>query len=209
MTLDLEKTYAAVLFDMDGTLLDSSAVVERVWRDWSARHGLDAEAVLARSHGRRGRDTAAEFAPPGLDIEAEAEWLNDQEVADIDGIVAIGGVASMLAGLAPGRWAVVTSAGRDLALRRFAAAGLPLPDIMVTAEMVGHGKPDPEGYLLAASLLGVAAGDCLVFEDAPAGIAAGLASGADVVAIRAAWPEPFDPGCPSIEDYTEIRFRLG
>lgn len=206
--LHLPTKHAAVLFDMDGTLVDSRLVVERVWREWAAAYGRDSRPILAASHGRRTIDTVREFAIPGVDVEAEAIKLEGQEVADVEGIIAIAGAAELLARLPANRWAVVTSASRALATRRLTAAGLPIPAIMVTAEDVAHGKPAPEGYQAAARLLGTTAENCLVFEDAPAGIEAGKRAGADVIAITAARPHVFDPGCPAVVDYTEIDFEL-
>jgi sugar-phosphatase len=177
------RAYAAFLFDMDGTMIDSTVVAERVWSDWAARNGVDAAALLAAVHGVRAEDTIRRFARDGMDIDAETARLTAAEIAAADGIYAVPGVAAFIANLDPAQWAVVTSAPRALAVRRFEAAGLPVPLTMVTAEDVTRGKPDPQGYLKAAALLGVPIGECLVFEDAPAGIAAGLAAGADVVVV--------------------------
>ncbi len=206
--LHLTRPYQAVLFDMDGTLVDSRAVVERIWRDWAAAHGRDLAAILADSHGRRTVDTLRPFAPAGMDVEAEAQNLEALEIADTAGIVAIAGAAELLARLPGYRWAVVTSASRELATRRLTAAGLPIPAIMVTAEDVTQGKPDPEGYNKAAQLLGTTPDQCLVFEDAPAGIEAGLRAGSDVIAITAAQPLPLEAKCPEVLDYTRVRFEV-
>jgi sugar-phosphatase len=173
---------AAVLFDMDGTLVDSRACVERTWRAWCARHGLDAEALLRNSHGRRNHETVR-IAAPHLDPAPEIAALVAAEEACRDGIVAVRGAASLLAALPPWRWAVVTSAWRRLAELRLRLAGLPTPQILVTADEVRRGKPDPEGYLRAAELLGVRPESCVVVEDAPAGTGAARAAGMRVVGI--------------------------
>lgn len=173
----------AVLLDMDGTLVDSTAVVVQLWRTWAARHGVDPEAILAVSHGRRGDDVLPEFAPPGVDQVAELKWLAARELLVRDGIVAVPGAAALLAALPAERIAVVTSATRELTAVRMQAAGLPVPRILVGADDVARGKPDPEGYHRAARLLGVDPTRCLVVEDASAGLEAGRAVGARVIAV--------------------------
>jgi HAD superfamily hydrolase (TIGR01509 family) len=176
---------AALLFDMDGTLVDSTAVVERTWRWFASRHCLDAERILAVSHGRRTEETVAEFTPAGVDIDAEAQRLIAQEVVDTEGIVAVPGAAELLASLPEGGWALVTSAGRELAEARMSAAGLPVPSVMISADDVTTGKPSPEGYLAAADRLGVVPEQAIVFEDAEAGVLAARASGARTVVVGA------------------------
>src|SRR5690349_2878237 len=136
----------AVLLDMDGTLVDSTTVVVRLWRTWAARHGVDPEAILAVSHGRRGDDVLAEFAPAGVDQDAELKWLAACELLEQDGIIAVPGAAQLLAALPADRVAVVTSATRELTTVRMQAAALPVPRVLVGADDVARGKPHPEGY---------------------------------------------------------------
>ncbi len=172
----------AVLFDIDGTLVDSTPAVERTWRTWARRHGLDAEEILRVCHGRRTEDTVAMFVPQP-DVVAAAAELEHLELHDLDGVVALPGAADLLDGLPAERWAAVTSGSRELMCSRLSAAGLPVPEVLVAAADVMVGKPDPEGYRRAAEELGVDPAGCLVVEDAPAGIAAGRAAGATVVAV--------------------------
>jgi sugar-phosphatase len=173
---------AALLFDMDGVLLDSRLVVERTWRRWASRHRLSAESLLRVAHGRRTQDTLR-IAAPELATAQEVAWIEGAELEDLDGVRPIPGSVPLIAALPPSRWTVVTSAGRELATGRLAAVGLHLPDSAVTSDDVERGKPFPDGYLLAAARLGVTAADCLVVEDAPPGIQAGRAAGARVLAL--------------------------
>ncbi len=182
-------SYAAFLFDMDGTLLDSSAVVDRVWGAWAKRHGVDAVALMANVHGVRAEDTVRRFAGATVDVAKEAQWILDAEVADVDGVAAVEGIHSFIEALDPGTWAIVTSAPRALAEVRLRAVHLPIPDVMITAENVQRGKPDPQGFLLGAERLRVSIGECLVFEDSPAGVAAAKAAGAQVAIVGGLVPE--------------------
>ena len=172
----------AILFDIDGTLVDSTAAVERTWRSWAAARGLGAEAILRVCHGRRSADTIAEFLT-GDQVPAAVREVERLELSDLEDVVALPGTAHLLPGLPADRWAAVTSGSQALMRARLAAAGLPVPAVLISGEDVQAGKPDPEGYRAAASALGFDVVDCLVIEDAPAGIAAGRAAGAPVVAV--------------------------
>ena len=200
-----DRQFAAFLFDMDGTVLTSIVASERVWGTWARRHGLDVEAVLKCIHGRRAIETVRSFNIPGVDEAAEVQWLMEGEIADTGGIEAIEGAAAFLTALPADRWAVVTSAPRELAKVRLAAAGLPVPAVLVTAEDVERGKPAPDCFLLAAKRLGHAIEDCLVFEDAPAGIAAGEAAGARVVVITATHSHRLETPHPGVTGYGPLR----
>ncbi len=172
----------AILFDIDGTLVDSTPVVERSWRTWAQEYDADAEAVMRVCHGRRTEDTVAEFVTP-QQLAAAVARLQGLELGDFDGVHALPGAQQLLDVLPRQRWAAVTSGERALMTARLAAAQLPIPEIMICAEDVAAGKPSPEGYLQAAAALGFEAGQCVVVEDAPAGIAAGQAAGAQVLAV--------------------------
>jgi sugar-phosphatase len=182
-------SYAAFLFDMDGTLLDSSAVVDRVWGSWARLHGVDAQALLAAVHGVRAEDTIRRFAGPNMDVVKETQWILEAEVRDVDGVVPVAGINAFIDALDPGAWAVVTSAPRELAEVRLRAVDLPIPKVLITAEDVQRGKPDPQGFLLGAKRLGVRIDECLVFEDSPAGVAAAKAAGADVAIVGGLVPK--------------------
>ncbi|MFD8724922.1 HAD-IA family hydrolase [Streptomyces sp. NPDC059629] len=198
-------TARALLLDMDGTLVNSDAVVERIWRRWSDRHGLDGDEVMKVVHGRQGHASMAVLLPdrPVKQNLADNERMLAEETADTDGVVEIPGAAAFLASLDGLPHALVTSADVALSTVRMAAAGLPLPAVRITAESVGASKPDPEGFLKGAAELGVAPADCVVFEDSGAGIAAGRAAGMRVVGVgpRAAVHDPDTVA----RDLTEVR----
>jgi sugar-phosphatase len=172
----------AVLFDMDGVLVNSTDVVARVWSKWAIARGFDPVAVVAAAHGRPSIDTVRDFLPHA-DSHAENLEVERQEIEDLDGVVAIAGAVELVKSLPAGRWTVVTSATRPLAEVRLRAAGILVPPTMITSGDIQRGKPDPEPYLKAAARLGYAASDCVVVEDAPAGIRAGKAAGARVIAF--------------------------
>jgi sugar-phosphatase len=196
-----QHRFSAFLFDMDGTLTNSVAAAERVWSQWAEGKGLNVADFLPTIHGVRCIDTLRRLNQPGVDPEREADLLAQAEIDDVEGVVSIEGAARFLAALPAERWAVVTSAPRLLAERRILAAGLPLPQIMVSAEDVEHGKPAPDCFLLAARKLGVKPNECLVFEDAPAGIAAAEAAGAKVMVITAAHSHVIETAHPTLATY--------
>ena len=202
------RRFAAALFDMDGTILSSIACAERVWADWARRHGVDVARFLPTIHGKRATETITALGLPGIDVEAEAAAVTAAEMIDVGGIEPIPGAPALLAALPPARWAVVTSAPRELALRRLAAAGLPAPPLMVAAEDVVVGKPSPEGFLKAARLLGADIADCLVFEDAPAGIAAAEAAGATLAIVTATHAHPIETRHACFRDYEALALSV-
>src|SRR5713226_3173851 len=172
-----------VLFDLDGVLVDSTPAVARVWAGWAREHGFEPDEVVQKAHGRPSITTIRELLPHG-DHAAEDREVERREIADVEGVIALPGAMELLQALPLDRWAVVTSCTRPLAGVRIRAAGLPKPKHLVTATDVRRGKPDPEPYLKGAQTLRVPATECLVIEDAPAGIRAGKAAGARVLALR-------------------------
>jgi sugar-phosphatase len=172
----------AVLFDLDGVLIDSTSCITRHWAAWAHQHGLNPATVMRAAHGVRTIETMRLVAPH-LDVEAEAVRFTAREVADTDGVVVIDGAARLLNGLPHDAWAVVTSGSDRLARARLARAGLPVPDTLVTADDVRKGKPAPEPYLVGAERLGIPVARCVVVEDAPAGIAAARAAGMRVIGV--------------------------
>ena len=199
------RAYDAFLFDMDGTLITSTAAAERVWAAWGRRHGLDLDVFMPTIHGVRAMDTIRRQNLPDIDLQAEVDWVTRGEIEDTDGVAEIPGAIAFVATLPPDRWAVVTSASPDLAEARLRAAGLTPPPLVVTAHDIARGKPDPEGFRLAAARLGFAIEDCLVFEDAPAGIAAAEAAPADVVVITAAHSHPMPTAHSTLAAYRDVR----
>lgn len=177
----------AVLFDIDGTLVDSTGSVERSWRTWARLYGFDGDTILETSHGRRSRDVVGDLLP-GEEVRPAVDALLAIAEEDLDGVIALPGAEEALAPIPEGRRAAVTSGERRMMLARMHAAGVQVPEVFISAEDVEAGKPDPEGYRLAARRLGADPARCLVVEDAPAGIEAGLAAGARVLAAATSHP---------------------
>jgi mannitol-1-/sugar-/sorbitol-6-phosphatase len=178
----------AMLFDLDGVLIDSTHVVTRVWREWAQEHGFDPEEVVHQAHGRPSLSTVRHFLP-NADHEQENREVERREMADVEGIVVWPGTRELLAALPADRWTIVTSCTRALAEVRLRAAGLLIPPRLVTSNDVKNGKPDPEPYIKGATVLGFRPQDCVVVEDVPAGIRAGKASGARVIAFQTTLPD--------------------
>jgi len=177
----------AVIFDLDGVVVDSRAVIERHWKRWAGQVGLDFERIMERAHGMRTIDTIRLVAPH-LDAEDETARFEAVEAEDVDGVAAIAGAVRLFSTLPDARRAIVTSGPQKTARARLQKAGLRVPDVLVTAEQVSMGKPAPEGYSLAARRLGLRPGDCVVVEDAPAGIEAGRSAGMRVIAVASTHP---------------------
>jgi mannitol-1-/sugar-/sorbitol-6-phosphatase len=201
--------FRAFVFDMDGTILSSIASAERVWTRWALRHGVDVARFLPMIHGVRAVETVARLALPGIDPVAEAAIITRQEIEDVEGTEAIAGAATFLSSLPSDRWGIATSAPRALAERRLSAAELPIPSLMITAEDVVSGKPSPDCYLLAARCLGISGADCLVFEDAIAGISAAEAASASVLVITATHKHELMTSHPSLRDFDTIVATVG
>ena len=198
----------AILFDMDGTLVDSTVVVEQVWARFADRFGLDLAVILETSHGRRMEDSIARFGPAGIDVAEVKKDLSDFEFVTTEGVVAVPGAADFVRSLPADGVALVTSAGRELATMRMRSVGVPIPGVVVTAEDVDRGKPHPDPYLAAADALGVDPADAIVFEDADAGIESGLAAGMRVVVVGSAAGD-IARDLPRIRDYSQIGAALG
>jgi sugar-phosphatase len=199
------RPFSAFLFDMDGTILTSIKAAERVWGQWAASHGLDVDAFLPTIHGKRTEETIRALDLPGVDPLAEAAFITRAEIEDVAGVEAIAGVATFLASLPRERWAIVTSAPRLLAEARIAAAGLPVPEVLVAAEDVERGKPAPDPFLLGARKLGVAPADCLVFEDTLAGLRSAAAAGMASIVVTATRSHPVGTDVTAVLDYEELR----
>ncbi len=179
----IDITCSALLFDLDGVLIDSNPAVSRVWSAWAEERGFDPAEVVAHAHGRPSLATVRKYLPTA-DHEAENREVERREIKDVEGVVLLPGARELLQSLPADRWTIATSCTRPLAEVRLRAAGLPVPERLVTSTDVTHGKPNPEPFLKAAAKLGFPASACVVLEDVPAGIRAGKAAGSRVIAFR-------------------------
>lgn len=199
---------SALLFDLDGVLIDSTPAVERVWRNWAIQRGFDPGEVVHNAHGRPSIATIRDYLP-NADQEAENRRVEAAEVEDLEGVVALPGVVPFLNSLPRDRWTIITSCTRKLAEVRISAARIPTPTRMITADEIVHGKPDPEPYLKGAELLGFQPAECIVCEDVPAGIKSGKAASMRVIAMETTLPREHllatgadwvVPGCSHLEN---------
>jgi sugar-phosphatase len=181
---NITLTCHAILFDLDGVLLDSTRCIERHWQAWAEKHCLDLKNVLQNAHGVRTIETIRLVAPH-LDSEKEAEEFTANEILDTEGVIAIPGAKELMEHLPPGKWAIITSGGYDLVQARLKKAGLPMPEYIISADDVTQGKPSPQPYLMGADKLGVPIDQCVVVEDAPIGVRSGKAAGMRVIGIAA------------------------
>jgi len=193
---------SAILFDLDGVLADSTRAVDREWREWAARKGVDGDAVMAIAHGVRTVEVIRRVAPH-LDADAEAAEIENHEAGDQRGVTVMLGSVDLVRSIPDGRWGVVTSGSRLLATNRLRHCGLPVPQVLVTSDDVTHGKPDPEPYLKGAKWLGFSPADCLVIEDAPAGIQSARTAGTTVVGITSTY------GVDALEQANAVIRKLG
>ncbi len=178
LTLDCQ----AILFDLDGTLIESTFYIERLWQDWGSQYGISPQSMSEIMHGRRAVEIIRTVAPH-ISVQEEAHALEAKEIAGIDGMRTYPGAKELLSALPPKQWAIVTSGSLRVASARLKYAQLPMPDVFITADVVTAGKPAPDAYLLAAKRLSVNPSDCVVVEDTPAGIQAAKAAGMKSIAI--------------------------
>ncbi len=195
----------AILFDLDGTLIDSATRVQRLWIDWGNRRGINTTYLLEVMHGRPAAETIRLVAPH-LSVQDEFQALEAEEIADMQGVSPYPSAAELLNSLSPGQWAIVTSGTKRVAEARMRHVGLPRPEVFITVDDVKAGKPAPDGYLLAASRLRVTPSDCVVIEDAPAGIQAGKSAGMRVIAVASTMiPEGLSQADVAVRQLSQLK----
>ncbi|MBY0517748.1 MAG: HAD-IA family hydrolase [Bacteriovoracaceae bacterium] len=200
------ENVGALLFDMDGTLVTSIGAVDRAWSAWAKKNNFSIPEVLNYIHGKPARDSIKHFAPH-LDAKAEEQWMLEKELSECEGVESIKGASRLLSSLGDHPWAIVTSADRSLAHHRLGLAGLSLPRLLISINDVKKGKPDPEGYLMAAEKLKVQPSACVVFEDTPAGISAGKNAGMKVIGVLSSFKKE-ELNCEhAISDYSSLSFN--
>ncbi|HSJ86079.1 MAG TPA: HAD family hydrolase [Anaerolineales bacterium] len=198
----------AILFDLDGTLVDSAFRVQRLWLEWGKRHGIEPQSIMGVMHGRRAGETI-HIVAPHLSVEDELNILENEEISDMAGVRSYGSAQTLLSQLSPKQWAIVTSGSFRVASARMKHVGLPTPEVFITGDDVNAGKPAPDGYLLAASRLNVSPFDCVVVEDAPAGIQAGKSAGMRVIAIASSISkEALSQADIVIQQLADLRFQV-
>jgi sugar-phosphatase len=198
---------AAILFDLDGVLVDSTRSVARQWRIWATEKNLDPDRVVEIAHGRRTVETVRLLAPH-LDAEAETKRIEEREASDTDGVMVMPGASALLSSISDGRWCVVTSGTRYLATSRLRVGELPTPGVLISADDVKEGKPHPEPYLMGARRLGMNPTDCVVVEDAPAGLQAAHAAGMKVIAITSTYTaNELDAADAVIRELAQLRVK--
>ena len=203
----IEFSCDAILFDMDGTLIDSTLCVQQIMGRWAKKHGLDRDYVVQFSHGRRTIDCIRGLAPH-LDAEEEAKAIDAEELVVTDGLVEVHGAERLLSNLKPHQWAIVTSASKAMAGFRLEYLGLPLPEVLISSDDVTKGKPDPEGYLKAASRLGVSPDRCVVVEDTPVGILAARSAGMNILGVTTTFAAEKLLGAPVVANFDAVVFHL-
>ena len=209
--MPVSYSFKACLFDLDGTLVNSTAAIDRAWSTLARRHGMDPETVIRSIHGRPAEESLAELLShlPRDQVEAEIAWLQERESTDVQGVVPIDGALDFIARLEEHAipWAIVTSGTHPVATARMKAAGIPAPEIFVTSDLITRGKPDPEPYLLGAEKARIDPASCIVFEDAPAGITSGLAANCSVVGVTAIGVFDNLGPVPTIQSYRSLGIR--
>lgn len=199
---------AAILFDLDGVLVDSTRAVDREWREWAAQKGVDGDAIMAIAHGVRTVEVIRRVAPQ-LNAEAEATEIENREAGDQHDVLVMPGAVELVRSIPIGQWGVVTSGSKLLASARLRFCGFPIPDVLVTADDVTNGKPDPEPYLKGAARLGFDAKDCIVIEDAPAGIQAARSAGMKVIGLASTYaPSELHSADAVVEGFQRIVLQI-